>query len=287
MAKRMTDQPLSTLIPDFFYGTAWKEERTKRLVEQAIAAGFRAIDTANQRKHYFEEAVGEGISSAIASRQVNREHLFLQTKFTFQRGQDHRLPYDPKANIADQVVQSFESSLNHLNADYLDSLVLHGPSSSDGLKAADWSAWRSMESLHASGRVRFLGISNVNLAQLKALWEQAKVIPRFVQNRCYASKAWDKEVRTFCRENQITYQGFSLLTANRQILRHPKILEIGKRHRMSISQTIFRFAMDAGMIPLTGTTNPDHMAHDLLSSNFKLSANEVTAIERIAIDINP
>ena len=52
-------------IPRMLYGTAWKEDETRRLVELALSQGFRGIDTANQRKHYFERAVGEGIATAI------------------------------------------------------------------------------------------------------------------------------------------------------------------------------------------------------------------------------
>src|SRR5688572_7803339 len=80
----------SAMQPSFLYGTAWKEADTERCVADALAAGFRAIDTANQRKHYYEEGVGRGITkSGIA-----RDQLFIQTKFTFVDGQDHRLPYD-------------------------------------------------------------------------------------------------------------------------------------------------------------------------------------------------
>src|ERR1017187_8244138 len=82
-------------VPRFLYGTAWKEEATQRLTELALRQGFSGIDTANQRRHYHEAAVGQGIAEVIESGLVNRKDLFLQTKFTFQRGQDHRLPYDP------------------------------------------------------------------------------------------------------------------------------------------------------------------------------------------------
>src|SRR5579862_5819499 len=107
--------PSST--PDFLYGTAWKEDRTAALTELAIHAGFRGIDTANQRKHYFEAGVGKGLAAAYRAGIVTRADLFLQTKFTYQRGQDHRLPYDPEARLAVQVAQSVASSLEHLGTD--------------------------------------------------------------------------------------------------------------------------------------------------------------------------
>ena len=116
-------------VPPFLYGTAWKEERTATLTELALRTGFRGIDTANQRKHYFEAAVGEGLAAAHRAGLTTRDQIFLQTKFTYQRGQDNRLPYDPNANLATQVKQSLASSLDHLKTGYVDSFVLHGPAS--------------------------------------------------------------------------------------------------------------------------------------------------------------
>ena len=159
-------------VPNFLYGTAWKEDQTQRLVGLALEAGFRGIDTANQRKHYHEAAVGEAVASAIQRGLVKREGLFLQTKFTFKSGQDHRLPYDSAAPVATQVEQSFASSLTHLGVETIDSFLLHGPTQRIGLAAADWSAWRAMEAIHASGRAKLLGVSNVNLEQLEELYRQ-------------------------------------------------------------------------------------------------------------------
>src|SRR5947207_5771084 len=97
-------------VPRFLYGTAWKEDPTKRLTELALRQGFRGIDTGNQRRHYHEAAVGQAIATSIQCGLVAREDLFLQTKFTFRRGQDDdRLPYDPQAPIMTQVEQSFAS----------------------------------------------------------------------------------------------------------------------------------------------------------------------------------
>src|SRR5262245_35469917 len=134
-------------IPSFLYGTAWKEENTERLTLLALRQGFRGIDTANQRKHYYEAGVGAAVATAIAQGLVRREELFLQTKFTHRGGQDQRLPYDPRATVGQQVVQSLASSLEHLQVDYVDSLVLHGPSQRTGLGNDDWEAWRTMESI--------------------------------------------------------------------------------------------------------------------------------------------
>ncbi len=264
-------------VPSFMYGTAWKEERTEALTTVALRAGFRAIDTANQRKHYVEAGVG----AAVAASGVARGELFLQTKFTYARGQDQRLPYDPAANVTTQVRQSFASSLVHLGVEYIDSYVLHGPSSGSGWSALDQEAWLAMEALHGERGVRLLGVSNVSLEQLSALTAQAKVAPAFVQNRCYARTGWDGEVRAFCRAHAIVYQGFSLLTANRRELDGPVVKTIARRVGATVQQVVFRFARAVGMLPLTGTSDPKHMQEDLASEQVVLPAADLEAIERL------
>src|SRR5262245_49356028 len=282
----MSDRTMSiegVPVPRFLYGTAWKEDRTKPLTELALRQGFRGIDTANQRRHYHEAAVGQAIAAAVQSGLVARDELFLQTKFTFRRSQDHRMPYDPDAPVATQVEQSFASSLEHLGVEVIDSYVLHGPTQAVGLAKADWEAWRAMEAIHQSGRARLLGVSNVSLEQLRLLCEKARVRPRFVQNRCYAVRGWDRAIRQFCAANGLVYQGFSLLTANREVLALPEMARIAKRDGRTVAQVVFRFALDLGMIPLTGTTDAEHMRADLEVFDFRLEPEEVEQIESLAL----
>jgi diketogulonate reductase-like aldo/keto reductase len=265
-------------VPDLLYGTAWKEDATEGHVLEALRAGFRGIDTANQRKHYHEAGVGRGIARAIAEGVVRRDELFLQTKFTYVDGQDQRLPYDRAAPIATQVAQSFARSLEHLGVAELDSLVLHGPSEHDTLGDDDHEAWRAMEALAERGAVRLLGISNVTARQVEELVAFARIPPAFVQNRCYANRGWDAAVRDICTARSIVYQGFSLLTANRAVVASRAVDAIARAHRATPAQIILRFAQQLGMLPLTGTTDPVHMRHDLAISGFTLTPDEVSTI---------
>ena len=269
-------------IPSFMYGTAWKKEAPGQLVQLAVATGFRAIDTANQLIHYEEALVGKALL-VLAKRGIRRESLFLQTKFTPANGQDHRTPYDVKADLVTQVKQSFDSSLRHLHTDYLDSYVLHGPYSRYGLGAADWEVWAAIEGLHDAGKTRMIGVSNVSAEQLALLCERARHKPMVVQNRCYAALGWDRDVREICRAHGIIYQGFSLLTANRGVLVEPEVRAIAQRCRTGVAQVVFRFAMQIGMLPLTGTTNPQHMQEDLACEQFTLSADDLRLIESIGL----
>ena len=268
--------------PRFLYGTAWKEARTAALTETALRAGFRGIDTANQRRHYVEAGVGEALAAAYRAGVVKREDVFLQTKFTYLPGQDHRLPYDPRASLSTQVAQSMASSLEHLGTDHVDSYVLHGPASGAGWTEYDDEVWAAMIKERDAGRARVLGVSNVSLRHLDDLVASGAELPAYVQNRCFASRGWDRAVRTFCAERRIVYQGFSLLTANAEVFRHPAVLGPAARNQATPAQIIFRFALAVGMLPLTGTTDEHHMKQDLASESLALSADEVRAIESLA-----
>jgi diketogulonate reductase-like aldo/keto reductase len=269
-------------IPSFMYGMAWKEGATSRLLQQAVAAGFKAIDTANQPVHYREDLVGHALE-ALAKQGITRERLFLQTKFTPANGQDHRTPYDPSADLRTQVRQSFAGSLAHLQTDYIDSYVLHGPYQRWGLGEADWNVWRAIEELYESRQTKLIGISNVTLDQLRSLCVRARHKPMVVQNRCYAALGWDREVRELCRDQEIIYQGFSLLTANREVLVDPEVRAIAQRLGVGVAQVIFGFALQVGMLPLTGTTDPQHMKDDLAAEQLALSQDELTYIETVGM----
>jgi diketogulonate reductase-like aldo/keto reductase len=276
----MTSPPSS--FCDFLYGTAWKEERTSALTELALRMGFRGIDTANQRRHYFEEGVGQGLAAAYRQGLVKRDELFLQTKFTYQRGQDHRLPYDPAAPLSAQVAQSLAGSLQHLGTDHVDSFVLHGPASNHDWSEDDAEVWEAMRQERTAGRTRLLGVSNVSLRHLQEMEGARAELPTFVQNRCYARLGWDREVREFCRNHQMIYQGFSLLTANQELVNHQVIAELATAMGATPAQIIFSFSRSVGIMPLTGTSNADHMQQDLASRDIEIPEKAVAAIESAA-----
>lgn len=263
--------------PSIIYGTAWKGEATASLVGEALAAGYRAFDTANQKKHYSEDLAG----AALRDCGVPRAELFLQSKYTSPDGHDHRMPYDPASDVATQVRSSFAGSLKNFGAEYLDSFLIHGPTGAGVLDDDDWAAWGAMEELHRARKAKALGISNVGLRQLREL-EGAKVKPAYVQNRCYASRGWDRDVREYCLANGIVYQGFSLLTANPRVVGHPATEAIARRLDATPAQVVFRFAVALGILPLTGTTDAGHMKDDLEALSLELSADDLASLRALA-----
>lgn len=261
-------------VPWILYGTAWKEERTTELTAAALAAGFRGVDTANQRKHYAEADVGRG----LAASGVPRARLFVQTKFTYARGQDHRLPYEASAAVADQVEQSCASSLRHLGLERLDALLLHGPQHGRGITADDRAVWTRFEDLHHRKLATLLGVSNVTVEQLDLLAAHATVPIALVQNRCYAKDGWDREVRAWCADHDARYQGFSLLTANRTELAQAEVAAIARHHACSVPEVVFAFARQTGIIVLTGTADPAHMKADLAAGQLVLDPPELRTL---------
>jgi diketogulonate reductase-like aldo/keto reductase len=260
-------------VPKILYGTAWKKSATEHLVTTALRHGFRGIDTACQPKHYEESDVGAG----IASSGLARDQLYLQTKFTPPSGQDpRRVPYEPKASIPQQVTQSFEVSLRNLRTDRLDCLVLHSP-----LPGAQQTleAWRALEALVDSGRVGQLGISNCYLLrQLESLYAAARIKPAVLQNRFYADTRFDRDLRAYCRRQNILYQSFWTLTANPQALAHPILTGLAAKYERTRAQVLFRYLTQLGVAPLTGTSSEQHMREDLAIFEFQLTEPEISQV---------
>lgn len=267
-------------MPRIIYGTAWKKDATAGLVERALELGFRGIDTACQPKHYHEAGVGEGINAALQRGLLTRDQLYLQTKFTPLNGQDpQQIPYDPKADLDQQVEQSIQTSLRNLQTDYLDGLVLHSPLADRGQLLT---VWRAMETLYQRGVVRQLGISNCyDPALLAFLYGRADIKPAVVQNRFYADSGYDSEIRAFCDQHDMIYQSFWTLTANPSILASAEIKSLAAKYQRSPAQIFFRYLTQHGIVPLTGTTSAQHMREDLAVFEFELNSDDLQSIGRL------
>ncbi|MFL6600504.1 MAG: aldo/keto reductase family protein [Steroidobacteraceae bacterium] len=261
-------------MPRILYGTAWKKADTERLVATAIRQGFRGLDTACQPKHYEEEGVGAGVAMALAAGGVTRDELYLQTKFTPLSGQDpQRIPYDPKAPIAQQVAQSCEVSLRNLRTDRLDCLVLHSPLPT---LRQTLETWRAMEALVDAAKASQLGISNCyQLRHLESLYSEARIKPAVLQNRFHADTHYDDELRAYCRKTNIIYQSFWTLTANPHILTHRAVTALADQYRRTTAQILFRYLTQIGVAPLSGTHSQRHMSDDLAIFEFQLTEPEL------------
>ena len=259
VAPRAAEAAGAEMTPDLLYGTAWKEDRTAALTELALRAGFRGIDTANQRRHYFEAGVGQGLAAAYRAGVVSRADLFLQTKFTYQAGRTTGCPTTPRPISRRRSPSRSRARSSTSGPTTSTATCCTAPPPATAGRADDAEVWAAMVRERDAGRARLLGVSNVSLRHLQEMAASGAEAPAFVQNRCFARTGWDREVRAFCARSKSVYQGFSLLTANPEVLHHPLVAGIAARREATPAQVVFRFAQAVGMLPLTGTTDRAHM----------------------------
>jgi diketogulonate reductase-like aldo/keto reductase len=214
-----------TTMPALLYGTAYRGEATKKLVETAVACGMRGFDTACQPRSSREDLIG----AALARSGVPREELFIQTKFTPLSGHyKNESPYDESAPIPEQVMQSFQVSLGNLGVSYLDSLLLHGPYDDfrDTLLA-----WSGLERIYEMGGARQIGICNVYSTKfMMDLIESARVKPWIVQNRIQTARRDEIIMRRFCRNHSIEFQSYYNIGRNPAVIYDP--------HLAAVTQTV-------------------------------------------------
>ncbi|KYK55694.1 aldo-keto reductase [Drechmeria coniospora] len=261
------DLPLagsSSVIPKLVYGTAWKKERTADLVYAALKAGFRALDTAAQPKHYDERGAGEGVRRAVAQGIVDRAQLFVQTKFTSPAGQNETTPYDLDASLVDKVHQSVRSSLAHFTLDgedpYLDCLVLHSPMET---MEETVTVWRTLES-YTPHKIRNLGLSNTTLAILQQLHGTVARKPAVVQNRFYDGTGYEVPLRSFCRDENIVFQSFWTIGANPSLARSEPVRQVAAKAAVEAVAAYYSLVLGLGGVTiLDGTTDEVHMKDDL------------------------
>ena len=260
-------------MPRIIYGTAWKKDRTADLVVKAIQTGFRGIDTACQPKHYNEPQIGTALQR-LKDYGIEREDLFLQTKFTPLSGQDPRqVPYEKNAPVELQIAQSFETSKNNLQTEYVDSLVLHSPIAPHPLLMK---AWNAMEKIQKTGGARQLGISNCyDTDVIRSLYADAGAKPAIIQNRFYQETGYDEDLRHWCSDHEVIYQSFWTLTANPHVLASNIIRTIAWKYKKTEAQIFFRYLSLSGIVPLTGTTSEQHMREDLGIFDFELSSEDL------------
>lgn len=266
-------------FPKLLYGTAWKKEKTAECVEMALDCGFRGIDTACQPKHYHEAGVGEGLSKAY-EKGLKREELFIQTKFTPLGGQDpQNIPYNPQDSIEQQIATSFEVSKKNLHTDYIDSLLLHSPLFPYPNMQR---AYKAMEALYDKGEVLHLGISNCyDLELLKQVHKDARVKPSYVQNRFYTDTGYDKELRAWCINHNIAYQGFWTLTANPHILQSESMRLLTQKYAKTPAQLFYRFLTCNGITPLIGSTSKKHLEEDVAIFDFELEREDSEMLDKL------
>ena len=210
--------------------------------------------------------------------EVTRQDLFVQTKFN-RKHAPTLVASD--ATIAEQVDASVKASLENLQTDYIDSLVLHSPYSDmeDTLEA-----WKAMEAAVGRGQAKQLGISNVpSLKDLQYIYEKARIKPAVVQQRFYHKTHFERDMRKWCQTVGMHFQSYWTLTANSKAGANAVgsriVRKLADKYGVSPQVLFYRWVMDDGVTcPLNGTGDRDHMREDLKVFQIPLSKRDSNAI---------
>ncbi len=247
------------VMPQLGYGVFQiGNEETARCVRDAVAAGYRSIDTAMVYGN--EPGTGEGIKTCG----VPREELFITTKVW---NTDHGY---------EKTLASFEQSLKNLGLSYLDLYLIHWPVPQQGLYAE---TWRALEKLYKDGRVRAIGVSNFNIGHLETLLGSATVVPAVnqVELHPFFNQA---ELRTYLKSKGIIPEAWGPLAQGNRT-DDPALASIAKAYGKTVQQVMLRWHLQNGVIAIPKSTRPERMASNTEVFDFTLSTEDMARIDRL------
>lgn len=275
-----------TRIPAMLYGTAYKRHSTADLVERALRAGFLGVDTATaEGKRYNDSGVGEALVRVFS--ETPRSEYYVQLKVHHVRAGNKEAGGPGEA--AERVVRSLDRGLVNLNLEYVDMLLLRGPSAeainSGLLSQDDKDAWNAMGEAVRAGKAKHRGVCNfkpVMIDQLRAMDGPPVAV---LQLRALAPSGYARQVREYCTRHSIIFQAPSLITANRGALeRGGAAHRVAYKHRVTTEQTLLRFALQIGIVPVVGPSSARHIKDDIDAFKLTLEPTELAVIEKYSGD---
>ncbi len=241
-------------IPQLGFGVFQiPSEDTQRVVEDALEAGYRHIDTAAA---YQNEA---GVGAAVRASGIPREEIFVTTKL---RNGDQG-----------NVESAFRASVDALGLDYVDLYLIHWPVPSQGLYSQ---AWKVMETLQAAGRTRSIGVSNFLSEHLERLMESTETLPSVNQIELHPSYQ-QKELAAKCRELGIAVEAYSPLGQGED-LNSTAVTSIAKAHQASTAQVVLAWHLANGTIVIPKSSDPQRLRDNLAAASLQLTPDELAAI---------
>lgn len=263
----MTTAPFSPLItlsdgnriPQLGLGVYKVEDATAaRIVEGAIDAGYRHVDTA---KLYFNEA---GVGAGVRASGIPREEIFVTTK-VWNDDQGY-----------DETLRAFDTSLGLLGMDYVDLYLIHWPAPRQD-RYVD--TYRALETLRADGRARSIGVSNFHTHHLDRLLTETDVVPAVNQVELHP---WlvQTEVRAYNAAHDIRTEAWSPLARGRAI-GDPTLDGIGARYGKSAAQVVLRWQLQLGNIVIPKSVTPERIRENLDVFDFTLAESDIAEISAL------
>ena len=250
-------------IPKLGLGTWFiDDDKAAQAVRDAVAAGYRNIDTAQAYGN--ERGVGEGVRTA----DVPREELFVSTKLA--------------AEIKDYegAVAAIDSSLATMGLEYIDLMLIHSPQPWDDFRGGDYAegnraAWRALEEALAAGKLRSIGVSNFQQADIEGLLDGASVVPHVNQLLVHVGNT-PAELIEYCTGKGILVEAYSPM-AHGEMMKNSEVTAMAERYGVSVPQLCIRYTLDLGTVSLPKTANPAHM-RDNAQVDFTISEDDMNTL---------
>lgn len=252
-------------VPKLGLGT-WRvdDEKVVGLVRQAIATGYRHIDTAQAYEN--ERGVGEGIrASGIA-----RDEIFVTTKLSAEsKSYD-----DAKARI--------DGSLAALGLDEIDLMLIHSPQpwaefrDGEHFFEGNLEAWRALDEAHAAGKIRAIGVSNFEKVDLDNIFHNASTGPMVNQVLAHVGNT-PFDLIDYCQSKGVLVEAYSPV-AHGAVLGSTELAALAEKYGVSIAQLCIRYCLELGLVPLPKTGNPDHLRSNV-AVDFAISPQNMATLK--------
>lgn len=256
-------------IPAIGFGT-WLLEGEKVIepLKIALTKGYTHIDTAAIYKNEKE------IGTVLKAENVDRSKLFITSKcWNSERGYE-------------KAMAAFEQTLTDLQTDYLDLYLIHWPANEsqfpDNWAELNAGTWRAFEEIYKSGKAKSIGVSNFNINHLEALFETAEINPMVNQIEIHPGHS-QPELVDFCKQHNLLVEAWSPLGSGR-ILENELIVSLAKKNNVSVGQICINYCLAKEILPLPRSSSEKNIEVNLTSNNFKLSAEDVKAIDEMPAD---
>jgi len=254
-------------IPKLGLGTWFISNKDiEQAVKDATKIGYRHIDTAQAYGN--ESGVGEGIRACG----VKREDMFVTTKLAAE------------VKSYKEAVASIDKSLKTLGLDYIDMMIIHSPQpwtefrEEDPYFEGNREAWRALEEAYNEGKLRAIGLSNFEKADIDNILEFCSVKPMVNQILAHISNT-PKELIQYCQEKGILIEAYSPIK-NGELMKNQEVIKIAEKYGVSVPQLSIRYDLQLGLLPLPKTANPAHMKNNA-DVNFVISEEDMEFLKNV------
>src|SRR5215213_3219208 len=230
-------------------------DETQRVVEEALAAGYRHVDTAAAYRNE------KGVGAAIAASGIPHEEVFVTTKlWNEQQGRDSALV-------------AFEKSLGRLGLDRVDLYLIHWPAPPQGLYVE---TWRAFERIREEGRARTIGVSNFRIEDLERLGRETDTVPTVNQVELHP-RFHQVELRAWHAEHGVATEAWSPLGQG-ALLDEPAVVEVAERHGRTPAQAILRWHLQLGNVVIPKSVTPERIRENIEIFDFELAEEDMAAL---------